>query len=209
MSCLKVAARSFPVLLCVLTGGSFPASARTTFVNPLDLDYRLRPETNVCFREAADPEVILQDDRYYLFASKCGGYYVSDNLADWRLIRTTALPTEEYAPTVEAVNGALHYSARKGSVHRAIDPERGLWTRTEGLMLHTCDSALFRDDDGRLYAYWAEDFQGENPIRGCEIDPVTFRDKSPVRLLMEQGVARYGWEVRGERNEQVGGAVIH
>lgn len=32
---------------------SSPRPQRTTFVNPLDLDYRLRPETNPCFRETS------------------------------------------------------------------------------------------------------------------------------------------------------------
>ncbi|MDD4827280.1 MAG: carbohydrate-binding protein, partial [Bacteroidales bacterium] len=54
----------------------------TTLCNPMDLSYRFcldKPSR----REAADPTVVWFRDRYYLFASKSGGYWHSKDLAEW------------------------------------------------------------------------------------------------------------------------------
>lgn len=65
---------------------------KSTFANPIDLQYRMRPEkTGHDFREGADPDVVMWDGRYWLFASKSGGYYVSNDLVSWRLVHTDDL----------------------------------------------------------------------------------------------------------------------
>jgi xylan 1,4-beta-xylosidase len=69
-----------------------------TFCNPMNLSYRFQPD-EPSRREAADPSVIWFGDRYYLFASKSGGYWHSMNLAEWTFLATEKIPTEEYAPT--------------------------------------------------------------------------------------------------------------
>ncbi len=91
------------------------ADTAITFANPIDLEYRMRPEQGKDFREGADPDVAFWNGRYWLFASKCGGYYVSDDLASWKLVRTDELPLEEYAPTVWVMNGGLYFSSRGGT----------------------------------------------------------------------------------------------
>ena len=50
-----------------------PIAPRTTFCNPIDIDYRFMVDTP-SRREAADPVITLFNDEYYLFASKSGGY---------------------------------------------------------------------------------------------------------------------------------------
>lgn len=193
----------FCVTILVVHAVAEEVPLRTTFSNPIDIEYRRRPETTgYDFREAADPEIVLKDGRYWLFASKCGGYFVSDDLIGWRFLTAKGLPFEEYAPTVETIGGKLNYSARGGTVDREIDAASGRWERIKGCMAHTCDSALFRDEDGRLYCYWASDPEGKRPISGCELDPVTFADLTQPQSLMEEGVLRYGWEVRGHCNDR-------
>jgi hypothetical protein len=39
-------------------------SEPVTFANPLDLDYRVRPEKNMKFREGADPEIVVWENRW-------------------------------------------------------------------------------------------------------------------------------------------------
>lgn len=61
------------------------AGAQDTFCNPLNLEYRFNLETGT-YREAADPMVVLYQGDYYLFASKSGGYWWSEDFADWHFV---------------------------------------------------------------------------------------------------------------------------
>lgn len=174
--------------------------AATTFANPLDISYRLRTTGGKTFREAADPEIVTHAGRHWLFASMCGRYFVSDDLVTWTGVESKDLPFEEYAPTVEEIGGALHFTARGGTVHRATDLKSGAWEKLPKKVWHTVDSTLFRDDDGRLYVYWGGS-DSKHPLFAVEIDPQTFGDRGKGVLTLEEDSLRYGWEVRGHRNE--------
>src|SRR3954465_9097402 len=76
-----------------------PIPPRTTFCNPIDIDYRFMIDTP-SRREAADPVITLFNDEYFLFASKSGGYWHSRDLRDWQLVVPEGLPLEDYAPAV-------------------------------------------------------------------------------------------------------------
>ena len=175
-----------------------------TYANPIDLLYRVRPEEKMCFREGADPEIVLHADKYWLFASKCGGYYVSDDLANWRHVATDDLPLEEYAPTVVEIDGTLYFSSRGATVWRAVDPLAGKWKKVPGC-IPSVDSALFLDDDGRLYDYEGGSSDTRQPIRVYEIDRKTMRPvagEKPVACFTADR-SRYGYEARGHNNELV------
>ena len=174
--------------------------AATTFANPLDISYRLRAINGTAFREAADPEIITHAGRHWLFASMCGRYFVSDDLVTWKGVESKDLPFEEYAPTVEEIGGALHFTSRGGTVYRADDLLSGAWEKIPQKVRHTVDSALFRDDDGRLYLYWGG-CDTKRPLFAVEVDPRTFADKGKDVRTLEEDSLRYGWEVRGHRNE--------
>lgn len=174
--------------------------AATTFANPLDIAYRLRTTREKTFREAADPEIVTHAGRHWLFASMCGRYFVSDDLATWKGVESGNLPFEEYAPTVEEVGGALHFTARGGTVHRAVDLLSGTWEKLPQRIWHTVDSALFRDDDDRLYVYWGGS-ESKHPLFAVELNPRTFADRGKGVRTLEEDSHRYGWEVRGHRNE--------
>ena len=179
--------------------------ALVTYANPLDVSYHVRKEggsySGYC--TPADPEIILHAGKYWLFASKSGGYFSSTNLANWIWIEHPDLPTDEWAPTVEAVGGVLHFTARAGTVHRATDLEKGCWKKLPYKVPGSVDSALFADGD-RLYLYWGGD-RGRNPVFGCELDPKTFSAKTKPQALFDVDMNRYGWEVRGDGNEQTDG----
>lgn len=97
-----------------------------TFANPLNLSYRFQT-TPPSRREAADPTVVLYRDRYYLFASKSGGYYGSKDLLDWRLVTSADLPLEDYAPTAVVIGAWLYFmaSAPTPKIYRTQDPDSG------------------------------------------------------------------------------------
>ena len=137
--------------LFILTGLNL--TAQTTYCNPMNLSYRFRPDLP-SRREAADPMILLFQDKYFLFASKSGGYWVSDDLKDWKFLTNNVLPWEDYAPTVVAINNALYFLASGGKkIYKASDPIKGNWEHCGEIDSSVTDPCLFLDDDKKLYLY--------------------------------------------------------
>jgi len=178
------------------------ASSQKAFCNPLDISYRFCID-EPSRREAADPTVTWFRDRYYLFASKSGGYWHSMDLADWIFIETTQIPVEEYAPTVIAIADTLYFLAssnERSTIYKSHDPLSGLWeVAVPELEMPVWDPALFLDDDGKLYLYWG--CSNEKPIYGVELD---YRDQfsfvGEPKVLINAHPEAYGWEVPGDYN---------
>ena len=92
--------------MLTLLGATAPA-ATSTFCNPINIDYRFsfdRPS----HREAADPTMVVHGSTYWLFPSKSGGYWHSEDMNEWTFVEPTGLPIETYAPMV-VVLGELWY----------------------------------------------------------------------------------------------------
>lgn len=78
------------VSIALLSGllASCASEQRTTVnsdrivTNPIDLNYRFQPNEE-SRREAADPVLEYFKGYYYMFASKSGGYWRSEDLAKW------------------------------------------------------------------------------------------------------------------------------
>jgi len=101
-----------------------------TICNPLNISYRFQLD-KPSRREAADPCIIRFQDKYILFASKCGGYWYSSDLIDWNFVETDQIPTEEYAPTAIALGDTLYFLAsshEKSSIYKSTDPFSGKWS---------------------------------------------------------------------------------
>ena len=100
-----------------------------TVCNPMNLSYRFQPD-EPSRREAADPTIIVFKDKYYLFASKSGGYWHTDNLINWDFIQTDEIPTEEYAPTAIAIQDTVYFLASsrvKSTIYKSANPLSGHW----------------------------------------------------------------------------------
>lgn len=169
-----------------------------TFCNPLNLDYRFQLSLP-SRREAADPTLVRYQGKYWLFASKSGGYWSSSDLVHWQRVTPTGLPLEEYAPTVEIIDGRMFYTAfNSKAVFTTDDPQMGVWTRVAKLNSYG-DPALFADDDGRVYMYWGCSANGG--IQAAELDPQNgFKViKGPVTCFKGDYV-HHGWEIRGDDN---------
>jgi len=166
--------------------------------NPINLNYRFQPDGD-SRREAADPVVEYFKGKYYLFASKSGGYWSSEDLASWKYIPCKTIPTlEDYAPTVLAYGDTLYFTASSTDIRifKNANPEQDAWTELDAkLDIPRHDPAFFKDDDGRVYFYW-----------GCsdvEVDPADgFRPLGEPKVLIEHHGDRYGWEVPGVNNEE-------
>ena len=175
-----------------------PVAPRTTFCNPVDIDYRFMVDTP-SRREAADPVITLFNDEYYLFASKSGGYWHSRDLRDWQLVVPEGLPLEDYAPAVLIMDGRMYYTAHKSmALYTTDDPIGGRWRKVADLASYA-DPDLFLDDDGRLYLYSGSSLDGG--ISVVELDPRDgFKVIDGPHEVMHANYAEHGWERSGADN---------
>ena len=175
--------------------------------NPLDLEYRYQYRTSLMggcslAREAADPTLLLFKDIYYLFASMSGGFWYSDDLADWKFKETPELPIYDYAPDVRSIGGRVVFSAsRRGepcTFYASADPLKETFQPLAS-PFDFWDPDIFEDDDGRVYFYWG--CTNKEPIWGIEIDPKTMLPMGEKQAMFGEDEARHGWERKGENNK--------
>jgi len=189
------------ILLGGLLLATQTAKAQQTFCNPLNLNYRFMSDAKDA-REAADPVIILFEDEYYLFASRSGGYWTSDNLHDWTLIVPTGLDDiESYAPSVLVIGDTVYYTgSASGQIFKTADPKSGVWTEGPSIGSYG-DPALFLDDDERLYMYHGlTNTTTTANIRMVELDPTTFQEIGSEVDLVFSMASTHGWERRGDDN---------
>ncbi len=176
------------------------------FCNPINIEYRYQfHRSGAICREAADPSVIYFRDRFYLFPSMSGGFYTSDNLADWRFYPLRNVPLLDYAPDVRARGEYLYFCASRGTgkctFFRTKDPESGVFEPVSTTM-RFWDPDLFFDDDGKVYLYWG--CSDKKPLYGVELDPSTLTRKGRVRKLIYSNSKCHGFE-RMERRGPIRG----
>ena len=197
-----------------LLAGFEPATVRAdsqpgdtqTFCNPLDLPYRFQLDLP-SRREAADPTLVRFKGEYWLFASKSGGYWHSPDLVNWQLVKPTGLPLEDYAPTVEVVDGRMIFTAfGTRAIFSTDDPAKGNWVKVADLEGYP-DPDIFVDTDGCVYLYYGCSSNGG--IQAVGLDPSQGYKviRGPITCLSAD-YAHHGWEVAGEDNRgnpQAGG----
>ena len=173
-----------------------------TICNPVNISYRFcidKPSR----REAADPTVVWFKDRYFLFASKSGGYWHSKNLVEWKFIETTQIPIEEYAPAAIVLGDTMYFLAssnERSTIYKSNNPLSGEWgIAVEKLEVPVWDPAFFLDDDNHLYLYWG--CSNNNPIYGVELNyKNNFSFIGSPKELIHANPDEYGWEVPGDNN---------
>lgn len=103
--------------------------------NPIDLNYRFQPQDeDEPRREAADPVLEYFKGYYYMFASKSGGYWRSEDLANWEYIPCKTIPTmEDYAPTILVYGDTLYFTASSGKtqIYKNAHPETDAWEEVD------------------------------------------------------------------------------
>ncbi len=189
-------------ILITLVG--FSQKKIQTYCNPLNLNYRFQPESP-SRREAADPVIHLFKGQYFLYASKSGGYWCSDNMLNWKFIPITTLPVEDYAPSVVTIRDTVYFIASVGATHNIYsnaNPLEDNWKiASKNFPLSVTDPCLFNDDDGKVYLYWG--CSNETPIMGTELDPQKgFNPKSTPLAFINHNARAYGWEKPGDQNEK-------
>lgn len=178
------------------------AARPATYANPIDLGYRFalqdhRFSKGLSAREAADPTIVAHKGTYWLFASKSGGYWHSRDLLHWTFVEPASFPTEDYAPTVEIVDGNWVLATSGGkALYTTSDPLKGVWRKVRDIP-ELFDPDLFLDDDGRLYLYSGSSF--DKPIAGIELDRRSFAPKgSESALIPSLDPVHRGWEARDQ-----------
>ena len=169
--------------------------------NPMNIEYRYQFVESrngmQIVREAADPSLVMFKGQYYLFSSMAGGFYVSDDLADWKFYPLIGAPAYDYAPDVRVLGEYLYFSASNKDIcsfYRSKDPIHGEFEEIKGTFSFW-DPNLFADDNGRVYFYWG--CSNVLPIYGVELDPETMHPLGePTGLFSvndkENGFERYG-----------------
>ena len=199
--------RYFNVLIFLLLLTTFHTKAQNHSIvaNPMDLNYRFQFD-DPGYREAADPVCEYFKGKYYLFASKSGGYWSSPDLKSWDYIPCKTITTmEHYAPTILVMDDAMYFmSSSEPKIFKNTNPDRDNWeeigSKFQFQIAGTVDPAFFKDDDGRVYMYWG--CSDKDPIIGVEIDPKDkFKAIGEAKILIEHHEDKYGWEVQGEKNE--------
>src|SRR6266404_8804693 len=106
--------RTMAALLTILAAA--PAAAQTpqqrTYANPIDIDYRYNFEQQnqgISYRSGADPVIVVQRGKYYLFETIGDGYWESSDLGTWRHITPTRWPLlDVVAPAVLSVRDTIY-----------------------------------------------------------------------------------------------------
>lgn len=183
---------------------------KNTYCNPTPLpDYPLgrnffRGRTDKSFRETADPTVLYEDGRWYLYSS-CGMAYVSEDFVTWKHHRVEPYDIG-YAPTVVKHKGKYYLAASFNPELYVSDSPLGpfqsigRFTDADGAVCQFPDIMLFSDEDERLYVYGCMDAATPGII-GAELDPDNpTRLITPVRTLIHFSPSN-AWECFGEWNQ--------
>lgn len=175
---------------------------QTTICNPLNLSYRFQL-TKPSRREAADPSVIFFKGKYFLFASKSGGYWSSGDLINWKFITSPDLPLEDYAPTAVVINDSVYFMALNRRIYKSANPLNGRWQiAKDSFPIFAGDPHLFLNDDGRLYLYHG--LSNSKPIYAVELDIKTFNPIGEQVECFNTNSKDFGWERRGDYNMDKG-----
>ena len=190
----------------------FGVEAQTfkTYCNPIDIDYtymsHYRARNDVSYRSGADPAVVNFKGKYYLFVTRSHGYWVSDDMSNWKFIK----PQSWYfngcnAPAAVVKDGkilVLGDPSGRGAVIETDNPELGDW-KTNYAVINVPrgvqDPALFVDDDSKVYLY--EESSNKWPIHGIELDAENFY--IPVgeqKDLFNLDPINHGWERFGQNH---------
>lgn len=176
-----------------------------TYCNPIDIDYTYMSHyayRDVAYRSGADPAVINFKGKYYMFVTRSHGYWVSEDMSNWKFIRPQSWYFNGSNAPAAAVLGdeiiVLGDPSGHGAVIKTGNPELGDWQTTYSVIpIAVQDPDLFVDDDGRVYLY--EESSNKWPIRVVELDPDNnFIPKGEQQDLFNLDPEHHGWERFGQ-----------
>jgi xylan 1,4-beta-xylosidase len=193
-----------------------------TYANPIDIDYRYnfeQQDQGISYRSGADPAIVVQRGRYYLFGTIGDGYWESRDLGTWRHITPTRWPlTDVVAPSVLSVRDTIyllpsttrpvpHLMLTRPSTGRvefydrtmpwlpnARENEGAILARPDSVQPGPWDPQLFHDPDTeRWFLYWNS--SNAYPLHAIELDKSKqLAYKGTPRWLFGLEPDKHGWE---------------
>lgn len=178
-----------------------------TYCNPVDIDYSYMSHyayRGVSYRSGADPAVINFKGKYYMFVTRSHGYWVSEDMSNWKFITPKNWYFNGSNAPAAAVKGdeviVLGDPSGHGAVIKSKDPEKGIWKTTYSVIpFEVHDPDLFVDTDGKVYLY--EESSNTNPIKGIELDANNlYIPIGEEKDLFSLHPEKHGWERFGQNH---------
>jgi xylan 1,4-beta-xylosidase len=193
-----------------------------TYANPIDIDYRYnfeQQDQGISYRSGADPVIVVQRGRYYLFGTIGDGYWESRDLGTWRHITPTRWPlTDVVAPSVLSVRDTIYllpsttrpvphlmltrpstgrvefYDRTMSWLPNARENEGAILARPDSVQPGPWDPQLFHDPDTeRWFLYWNS--SNAYPLHAIELDKSKqLAYKGTPRWLFGLEPDKHGWE---------------
>ena len=194
-----------------LCGISFLSFGQKTYCNPMNLDYGFTPIPNFSeqgrHRATADPVIAYFKNQYYLFSTNQWGYWVSNDLVDWKFISRKFLQPyhkvydELCAPATLVLGDSLlvigSTYAKDFTLWYSQHPQTDTWKEAvHAFTAGAWDPAFFEDDDKRVYLYHGS--SNTFPMYGQEIDRKTLQPIGERHELIRLHDELHGWERFGE-----------
>ena len=193
-----------------------------TYANPIDIDYRYNFEQQnegISYRSGADPVIVVQRGRYYLFETIGDGYWESRDLGTWRHVTPTRWPlTDVVAPSVLSVRDTIYllpsttrpipllmltqpvggrvefYNRVMPSLPNAREFETATLAKPDSVQPGPWDPQLFHDPDTeRWFLYWNS--SNAYPLHVIEMDKSKhLAYEGTPRWLFGLEPEKHGWE---------------
>jgi xylan 1,4-beta-xylosidase len=198
------------------------AAQQRSYANPIDIDYRYNFEQQnqgISYRSGADPVIVVQRGKYYLFETIGDGYWESEDLGTWRHITPTRWPLlDVVAPAVLSVRDTIYLlpsatsplpilmltDAASGRVEfynrllpwlpMARAHEANVLAKPDSVQPGPWDPQFFYDPDtDRWFLYWNS--SNAYPLHAIELDKGSrLAYKGTPRWLFGLDPANHGWE---------------
>jgi hypothetical protein len=194
-----------------LCGISFMSFGQKTYCNPMNLDYGFTPIPNFSeqgrHRATADPVISFFKNQYYLFSTNQWGYWVSNDLVDWKFIPRKFLQPyhkvydELCAPATLTLGDSLLVIGstyeKNFTLWYSQHPQTDTWKEAvHAFTAGAWDPAFFEDDDKRVYLYHGS--SNTYPMYGQEINRNTLQPIGERHELIRLHDDIHGWERFGE-----------
>ena len=199
-----------------------PLYKKKSYCNPLSIpdmplgdNYGADPmkyteEPRLDFRSISDPSVLYYDNKWYLYPSY-GMFYVSEDFTNFKHVKTEPYNIG-YSPSCIPHRGKFLLTAHSNGLFIGDSPTGPFsfvddFIKVDGRKIRPIDSALFRDDDGRIYIYWFEQTIPDERGRftamtmGVELDGDDPRKFKTEPVLIHKFNPDHYWERGGAYNQ--------